>query len=140
MCWDVDIVHRPDTELVDADYWSRLGIDIEFDPLFQENVEYTCQICHSNPAPTDLPVRPENMPYYRGPHFQRTTSTESDNADTLHIQSLLTDITTSTGWGRTHLSNAPLHFCETASEVHTATPSRTLLNSELALYAPQAKI
>ena len=22
MCWDVDIVHRPDTALVDADYWS----------------------------------------------------------------------------------------------------------------------
>ena len=34
MCWDVDIVHRPDTELVDADYWSRLGVDIDFDPLF----------------------------------------------------------------------------------------------------------
>ena len=31
MCWDVDIVHRPDTKLVDADYWSRLGVDIEFD-------------------------------------------------------------------------------------------------------------
>jgi hypothetical protein len=34
MCLDVDIVHRLDTELVDADYWSYLGVDIEFDPLF----------------------------------------------------------------------------------------------------------
>ena len=34
MCWDVDIVHRPDSELVDADYWSRLGVDIKFEPLF----------------------------------------------------------------------------------------------------------
>jgi hypothetical protein len=34
MWWDVDIVHRPDTELVDANYWSRLGVDIEFNPLF----------------------------------------------------------------------------------------------------------
>jgi hypothetical protein len=34
MCWDVDIVHRPDTELIDADYWSRLGVDLDFDPLF----------------------------------------------------------------------------------------------------------
>jgi hypothetical protein len=33
MCWDVDIVHRPDTELVDADYWSRFGVDLDFDPL-----------------------------------------------------------------------------------------------------------
>jgi hypothetical protein len=22
MCWDVDIIHRPDYELVDANYWS----------------------------------------------------------------------------------------------------------------------
>ena len=138
MCWDVDIVHRPDTELVDADYWSRLGVDIKFNPLFREYLEYTRQIRHSNPAPTDLPMSPENMPYYRGPRFQRTTSTGSDNADTLHIQSLLTDITTSTGWGHTHLSNVPLRFCETAPEVLTAMPSRTLLNSELALYARQA--
>ena len=68
-------------------------------------------------------MRPENMPYYRGPCFQRTTSTESDNANTLNIQSLLMDITTSTGWGHTHLSSVPLRFCETAPEVHTATPS-----------------
>jgi hypothetical protein len=36
VCWDVDIIHRPETELVDADCRSRLGIDIEFDPLFCE--------------------------------------------------------------------------------------------------------
>ncbi len=69
MCWDVDIVHCPDSEMVNADYWSRLGVDIEFDPLFWEYLEYTRQIRHSNPAPTDLPMRPENMPYYRGPRF-----------------------------------------------------------------------
>ncbi len=32
MCWDVDIVHRPDVKLVDADYWARLGVDIIYDP------------------------------------------------------------------------------------------------------------
>jgi hypothetical protein len=26
MCWDVDIVHRPDHELIDANYWSRLAL------------------------------------------------------------------------------------------------------------------
>ena len=83
-------------------------------------------------------MQPENMLYYRGPRFQRTTSTESENADILHIQSLLTDITTSTGWGHTHLSHIPLRFCKMAPEVHTTTPSRTLLNLELALYACQA--
>jgi hypothetical protein len=28
ICWDMDIVHRNDTFLVDADYWSRLGVDV----------------------------------------------------------------------------------------------------------------
>ncbi len=30
MCWDVDIIHRPDSQLVDADYWSCLGANIDF--------------------------------------------------------------------------------------------------------------
>ncbi len=137
MCWDVDIVHCPDSELVDVDYWSWLGVDIKFNPLFQEYLEYTRQIRHSNPAPIDLPMRPENMPYYRGPRFQRTHSTESSNADALHIQSLLADITTSTGWGHTHLQNVPVHIGDLAQSVDPP-QSRPLLNSELALYACQS--
>ncbi len=46
ICCDVNIVHRPDYELVDADYWSQLGIDIDFDPLF---CDYCCKrtsVCH----------------------------------------------------------------------------------------------
>ena len=35
MCWDVDIVHRNDIHLTDANYWSRLGVDICYDPLFK---------------------------------------------------------------------------------------------------------
>ena len=64
--------------------------------------------------------------------------TKSSNADTLHIQSLLTDITTSRGWGHTHLSNVPICAGKQGPEVLTATSSRHLLNSELALYARQA--
>ena len=33
MCWDINIVHRPDTALVDADYWSRLGVDLDYNPI-----------------------------------------------------------------------------------------------------------
>ncbi len=75
------------------------------------------------------------MPYYCGPRFQFITPTESNNADTLHIQSLLMDITIYTGWGHTHLSNIPIHVGKLAPVVHTATSSQTLLNSELVLYA-----
>ena len=61
MCWDVNIVRCPNSELVDADYWSRLGVDMDFDPLFWEYLEFTCQLCQLNPAPIHLPMRPENM-------------------------------------------------------------------------------
>ena len=37
MCWDMDIVHRNDIYLAGADYWSRLGEDICYDPLFDRN-------------------------------------------------------------------------------------------------------
>jgi hypothetical protein len=36
MCWDVDIVHQPDVDLVDADYWSRLSVDIIYNPLLRD--------------------------------------------------------------------------------------------------------
>ena len=57
MCWDVDIVHRLDTELVDADYWSRLGVDLDFDPLLRGYLAYALERRHSSPPPTDLPMR-----------------------------------------------------------------------------------
>ncbi len=107
MCWDVDIVHRPDTKLVDDDYWLRLGVDLEFDPLLCEYLEYALHRCKSNPPPTDLTMRPENMPYYRGSQFQELTPTAVP-ANTLHIQSLITDIVLSSGHGHTHLLNIPL--------------------------------
>jgi hypothetical protein len=45
MCWDVDdIIHRPDSELVDADYWSHLGANINFDPLFRDYLDYTAKL------------------------------------------------------------------------------------------------
>jgi hypothetical protein len=67
MCWDVDIVHRNDTHLTDADYWSRLGADICFDPLFKSYLDFDRGLCERCPVPTSLPMKPENMPYYRGP-------------------------------------------------------------------------
>jgi hypothetical protein len=40
MCWDVDIVYQPDTELIN---WSRLDVDLDFDPLFCEYLNLTCE-------------------------------------------------------------------------------------------------
>jgi hypothetical protein len=40
MCRDIDIVHRNNIHLTDADYWSRLGADICFDPLFKSYLDF----------------------------------------------------------------------------------------------------
>ncbi len=131
MCWDVDIVHCPDSELVDADYWSRLGANIDFDPLFCDYLDYTAKLRKSDPAPADLPMCPENMPYYRGPRVRPVTKT-SDSEDVLHIQSLLTDIVMSNGTGPTHLSNIPVWFGHKATALwHPGQPC-ALLNLEFA--------
>ncbi len=50
MCWDVDIVHQPDTELVDADYWSRLGVDLDFDSLLHRYLAYALERCSQTPS------------------------------------------------------------------------------------------
>jgi hypothetical protein len=136
MCWDVDIVHRSDSELVDADYWSCLGADIDFDPLFRDYLDYTAKLWKSNPAPADLPMRPENMPYYRGPRVQPVTKT-SDSKDALHIQSLLTDIVMSNGTGHKHLSNIPVWFGHKATVLRHPGQPRALLNLEFSSYAFQ---
>ncbi len=136
MCWDVDIVHRPDSELVDADYWSRLGANIDFNPLFRDYLDYTAKLRKSNPAPADLPMRPENMPYYRGPRVQPVTKT-SDSKDALHIQSLLTDIVMSNSTGHTHLSNIPVRFGHEATALRHLGQPRAFLSSEFASYAFQ---
>ena len=135
MCWDVDIVHRPDTELVDADYWSRLGIDLNFDPLYQKYLQVTHHLRKLKPPPTDLPMRPENMPYYRGPRIQKLTP-EIESADTLFIQGLISDLFVLDGRGHTILSNHPVIFEQLQYSLsNTGSHARALLNSEFAQYA-----
>jgi len=135
MCWDVDIIHRPDHELVDADYWSPLGVDIEFDPLFRDYLRFVRDLRKSHPAPTDLPMRSENMPYYRGPRIKLVTTVD-DTADAHHIQSLLTDIVMSTSTAGMALMNVPVRFGHNAPALKTTTTRpRALFNSEFASYA-----
>ncbi len=74
-------------------------------------------------------MRPENMPYYRGPRIQKP-SPEIDKADTLHIQSLLSELIVLEGGGHTTLSNCPVGFEKLKSSLpDTCSNARTLLNS-----------
>jgi hypothetical protein len=67
MCWDMDIEHRNDIHLTDADYWSWLGADICYDPLLKDYIKRAVFLRRKFPAPTALPMLPENQPYYRPP-------------------------------------------------------------------------
>jgi hypothetical protein len=65
MCWDVNIVHRNDTYIMDADYYSPLGADLCFDPLFKTYLDLNQSLCLESPVPSSFPMKPENMLYYR---------------------------------------------------------------------------
>ena len=120
MCWDVDIVHRNNIHLTDANYWSRLGADICFDPLFKSYLDFDCRLREQFPAPTSLPMKPKNMPYYRGPRV--TTTADSPNsvipssaptADTAHqshCQFVVDEMIHHSCHGLSHLSNVPVRF------------------------------
>jgi hypothetical protein len=64
MGWDVDIVHRTNNYLVNADYWSRLDSDLCCNPSFREYLHPVSDLRRAHPPPTDLPIKPENIPYY----------------------------------------------------------------------------
>jgi hypothetical protein len=121
MCWHVDIVHQNDTHLADADYWSRLGADICFNPLFKSYLNFDRGLRERCPAPTLLPMKPENMPYYRGPQFASRDMpsgvdtpldppSAADEAYHSHCLSILSAMVDSNCNGLSHLANIPVKF------------------------------
>ncbi len=79
-------------------------------------------------------MRPENMPYYRGPRIQQPM-TDSDAADNLHAGNFLTELITSNGCGPTHFSNIPVRFGFMESSAQANYSTCTLLNSKFSRYA-----
>ena len=92
MCWDVNVIHRPDTKLVDTDYWSCLGVDLQYDPLYVQYLTQTRQLHHANPPTMDLLMLPKHMPYYRGPRVKLPPDKAA--VESSHIHTLLTEIVT----------------------------------------------
>jgi hypothetical protein len=94
MGWDVDIVHRTNDYLVDADYWSRLDADLCYDPSFRQYLHLVANLRRTHPSPRGFPIREENMPYYCGPripaeHCPDGTSTDEMNS-TFNTQAKVT--------------------------------------------------
>jgi hypothetical protein len=108
MCWDVDIVHRMNNFLVDADYWSRLNADLCYDPTFHEYLQFVSSFRSMHPPPTEIPMQPENMPYYWGPRVKSPDN--SRPPVNVAANSLLTMIITQERYSPPCLANYPVRF------------------------------
>ncbi len=134
MGWDVDIVHRNDHYITNADYWLRLGADLCFDPLFKIYLDLTRTLRNKNPPPSSFPMKPENMPYYRGPRV--ITPNDSDtSSDANHCQTIISMVLVDNCHGLCHLSSIPVKFGN-FGRVALST-SRSLHNNEFPCYALQ---
>jgi hypothetical protein len=134
MRWDVDIVRRNDHYIRDAHYWSRLGADLCFEPLFKTYLDLTCKLHLEKPPPTSFPMKPKNMPYYRGPRV--IPASQHDQApEDAHCQSIVSTVFVDNSHGLCHLSNVPVQFGDFGKAPPPA--SRPLLNDEFPCYAQQ---
>jgi hypothetical protein len=77
MCWSMTIIHRPGTVLTSADYFSRLGADLCFDPFLKDYVQRVLAMKQSSPPVTSLPIMPENMPGYCKPRTPSAPTSET---------------------------------------------------------------
>ena len=74
------IVHHNDNFLANAEYFFRLGTNLCYNPLLHEYIQQIHAFKLSTPLPMDLPMQPENMPYYSAPHVQ-SVSESNDSID-----------------------------------------------------------
>ncbi len=151
MGWDVDIVHRTNDYLADANYLSRLGADLCYDPSFQHYLYLVAELCKKHPPPTDIPMQAANMPYYWGPripseHCPAGTSTDTmmqevDGQAEEHVDAiasaLISSIITQGDKGNTSLCNWPLQFGPLTSGNNKGSV-RALYNSEFPTLAYQS--
>ncbi len=135
MCWDVDIVHQNNHYIADADYWLRLGAGLCFDPLFKKYLDLTWSLCTENPPPTSLPMQPENMPYYHGPHVTTPPDYTADTTDATHYQAIASALLIDDCCGLSHLSNVPVKIGD--FEKTTPKTARALHNDKFPCYAQQ---
>jgi hypothetical protein len=106
MCWDMIIEHRNNACLTNADYFSRLGADLCFNPLLKEYVQQAHTLRCCSPAPTDMPIAPKFQPYFRGPCISSPKSQPPPLGLAMHAKVATIPATT----GLQHLQNWPVSF------------------------------
>ena len=133
MGWDVNIVHRNDHYITIADYWSRIGAYLCFDPLFKRFLNLTRTLCIENPPPTLFPMKPENMIYYHGP--QVIAARNNDNCpDANHCQAIVSTVMVDNCHGLCHLSKSSLDLAISAGLHRQPHILSTMMNSFVMIY------
>jgi hypothetical protein len=120
------------------DCFSRLGANLCYDPLLRDYIEQVNALRQKNPSLSELPMEPENMPYFRGPrvntpsHYAAALNPLAD-ASKKHPSALqILDAAQNLKCGLQHLSNWPVSFgLFTSTARATATGTRSLYNSDL---------
>jgi hypothetical protein len=129
MCWDMIIEHRNDVCLTDADYFSRLGADLCYDPLLKEYIQQVHAFRRRSPAPTMMPIPPEHQPYFRGPRVNVPTAEPPQPiAASVSYQSAHSDVITC---GSQHLANWLVIIGSLAIPTPPSHDSKCLYNSDI---------
>jgi hypothetical protein len=127
MCWDMDIKHRHNVHLADADYFSQLGADLCYDPLLCDYIEHIWVIRCASPSPMALPMEPQNMPYYCGPRLPKVPPHTTVSATFTHDNPIVP--------GFQHLANWPVLFGFGTCPEDSSRNIRSLYNSDLTTMA-----
>ena len=128
MCWDMDIVHRNDIYLTNADYWSHLGENICYDNLFKSYLDFDHGLHKTYPTPIGLPVLPEKMPYYQGPRVLPPSNTDKQITNVHHCQSLFSQVMTHNSNGLCYLSITPVTSVNLTPSLHRTDMLRQITN------------
>jgi hypothetical protein len=120
--------------IMDADYWSHLGANLCFNPLFKTYMDLNWSLCLESPAQLSFHMKPKNMPYYHGPCIMPSTDT-GDTSDATHCQTTVSTIMIKNCHGLCHLSNVPIQF----GNCRKVTPPNAWLlhNDKFPCYAQQ---
>ncbi len=106
MCWDMIIRHHNNICFTEADYFSRLGADLCFDPLLKEYVQQAHALCCCSPAPTKMHITPDFQPYFHGPCINSPKSQTPQQGLAMHANIATIPATASLQ----HLQNWPVSF------------------------------
>jgi len=130
MCWDMIIEHRNNVCLTDADYFSRLGADLCYDPLLKEYVQQVHALRQRSPAPTMMPIPPEHQPYFWGPRV----NTPHNKHPPLPCAAPLPDHAAYlmvAANGPQHLANWPVVIGSSAFSPTSSSDTKSLYNSDI---------